>query len=185
MRKLTKRALGQAFVELCKSAPIQKISVKGFAQFAGISRQTFYNYFKDKADLMNYAYELAANEIISKMDASVDGMHYGASEMARICLLNKNFYSQIATYEIQNSFPDDFKRRVQEVYTKTLQQILNTKTLPSNLEAVIEIYAVGASTYFLSWLQSGMKESPEKVGDNIVAGMPECMKNILLKSPEQ
>ncbi|NMA93290.1 MAG: TetR family transcriptional regulator [Clostridiales bacterium] len=181
MRKLTKRALGLAFVELCKSVPIQKISVKGFAKFAGISRQTFYNYFKDKADLMNYSCELVTDEIISKMDGSVEGMHYGASEMARACLLNTNFFSQVVKYETQNNFSDHFKKKVLQVYIKALRNKLNPEALSSDLETVVGIFSEGVSTYFLNWMRNGMKEAPEKVGDNIVAAMPECIKSILLK----
>jgi len=50
----TKKALAQAFVELCCEMPYQKVTVRGIAQRCGVSTQTFYNNFCDKQDLLAF-----------------------------------------------------------------------------------------------------------------------------------
>lgn len=59
----TRNTFIEAFCELYKFRPIEKITVKELVQKAGYSRATFYNYFKDAYDLL----ESVENEFISSL----------------------------------------------------------------------------------------------------------------------
>lgn len=52
-----KRLLAGALLSLCEQKPLSKITVTDLRQETGISRQTFYNHFKDKQHLIEYIYE--------------------------------------------------------------------------------------------------------------------------------
>lgn len=47
----TKRDILRALMELCESGPFEKVSVKAVCDKAGVSRQTFYQHFRDKYDV--------------------------------------------------------------------------------------------------------------------------------------
>ena len=53
----TKGLILQAMLDLTKEKRMDKITVQDIIERSGIAKQTFYNHFKDKFDLMNYAYE--------------------------------------------------------------------------------------------------------------------------------
>lgn len=50
----TRNTFIEAFCALYKTTPIEKITVKELVQRAGYSRATFYNYFRDAYDLLEY-----------------------------------------------------------------------------------------------------------------------------------
>ena len=45
-----------AMLELCNEKPLAKISVGDIQKKSGVSRQTFYNHFRDKNDLIQQIY---------------------------------------------------------------------------------------------------------------------------------
>ena len=53
----TKYIFAQAIKELIKNRPLDKITVTDIVIKAGMTRQTFYRYFMDKYDLVNWYFE--------------------------------------------------------------------------------------------------------------------------------
>lgn len=52
-----KKMIVDNFLELCERKDLSKITVKDIQEKTGLSRQTFYNHFKDKDDLIQYSYD--------------------------------------------------------------------------------------------------------------------------------
>lgn len=46
----------EAFISLCEKKPLEKITVRDLQTVTGISRQTFYNHFRDRDDLIQQIY---------------------------------------------------------------------------------------------------------------------------------
>lgn len=62
----TKDALAEALVELLSNGhPLAKVRVKQLTDLCGVDRQTFYYYFKNLPDLMQYAYELEVAKMLA------------------------------------------------------------------------------------------------------------------------
>ena len=71
-----KALLADALLELCEQKPLSKISVSDIQAQSGVSRQAFYNHFRDKQDLIQYIY---LNRIIVEWaDPDVDFPYYDA-----------------------------------------------------------------------------------------------------------
>ena len=51
-----KELLANALLDLCESTSLKSITIKDLLNHTGVSRQTFYNHFKDKNDLIQYIY---------------------------------------------------------------------------------------------------------------------------------
>ncbi len=45
------------FLKLCEKRAIGKITIQNILDESGVSRKTFYNYFRDKYDLIQYCYD--------------------------------------------------------------------------------------------------------------------------------
>ena len=52
-----KKLLAESLLELSEEKPLDKISVTDIVKRAGAGRQTFYNHFKDKNDLLYWIYK--------------------------------------------------------------------------------------------------------------------------------
>lgn len=76
----TKELLADSFRELVLTMPFQKISIKMITDKAGVIRPTFYNYFQDKYEVIEYLFD--------KDVKSNAGQRYGAgSRQAHVHLL--------------------------------------------------------------------------------------------------
>lgn len=64
----TKYVFAQAIKDLIKTRPLDKIAVTDIVSKAGMTRQTFYRYFKDKYDLVNWYFEKLVLKSFRQMD---------------------------------------------------------------------------------------------------------------------
>ena len=64
MQERTKEDILRAFNSLIEATDFDKITVQMIIDEAGIGRTTFYRYFKDKYDVMNYNYERYLQEYL-------------------------------------------------------------------------------------------------------------------------
>lgn len=180
MKNLTKDALAMVFVNMCEeNMKLKDVRVKDFITHANISKQTFYNYFRDKADLMNYAYELGVSQIVHEMPATLEGVYIGALKMVTVCLEHKKFFMQLASYETQNNFLSHFIQHCEVIYKEKLAEKEYTVLVNAKLSRVIHVFCVGVCTYIVEWIQNGMKDSPDQVAEMITACMPSGIKEIL------
>ena len=68
MKRLTsKEMLAASFRELAESRPIDKITTKDIAENCGYSQATFYRQFKDKYDLIAWAYTRDLEAILDEL----------------------------------------------------------------------------------------------------------------------
>lgn len=184
MNRMTKKYLANQLIEFCDIKPLREITIKNFIEYANISKQTFYNHFKDKADLMNYAFEIAAQNIMMSMDPSIGGMFLGALKQAQECLKYQRFYTQMALYKTQNSFEEYFSASVEAVYKHTLIHLGYMAPDDRQKSQVVRNFCIGICSFYLDWMRSGMKESPEYVADTIIASMPKDIWEIFSNPPD-
>lgn len=64
----TKQIFADALVELCKTKPLEKITVQNIVDYCEAGRQTFYNHFKDKEDLVAYVFILDEKKCREKLE---------------------------------------------------------------------------------------------------------------------
>lgn len=95
--KKTLRSIRSAFMQLRKSKPVEKISVKELAQLAEISKGTFYLHYKDIFDLS----DSLQNEVIQCILESITHPEFFITDQARFTReLASSFYAQQNDIEI-------------------------------------------------------------------------------------
>lgn len=62
---ITKQHITDSFNALFRKYPLEKITVNMIIENAGVSKSTFYRYFLDKFDVMNYNYKRVLDEIFA------------------------------------------------------------------------------------------------------------------------
>lgn len=88
----TKEYILSVFNDMLKTTSMQKITVESICRRAQIAKSTFYKYYFDKFDIMNYNYQLVIDTSIKSRDdytweelfkAILDFMQAHASEMRK------------------------------------------------------------------------------------------------------
>ena len=182
MYGVIEKCLTDAFVELCGRKPIQKITVQDIVEAAGVSKQTFYNYFRDKQDLMNSVYQVE----IDRTYAQLYSRPYGLSEalegakatLERFADL-KDYYTAIAAYETQNSFRDFYIQSTYEFYERTVQTALGTSELDDHVRRLIMFNCTGSSYILFDWIKRGMLEPPQAVAEEIIGCLSQELKDLI------
>lgn len=67
VRKTTKELLAESFRELADTKPIDKITIKDITENCGYSPATFYRQFRDKYDLIAWAYSRDLEKIMERV----------------------------------------------------------------------------------------------------------------------
>ena len=103
--EMTKVLLGQKFKELVVKKSFDKITIKMITDEAGVIRPTFYNYFQDKYEVMEW---LLWEDVFSSATELVKmNMARSALEMIfKKIAADKEYYARVFEVKGQNSFED-------------------------------------------------------------------------------
>ena len=161
----TRTAFLQAFCDCYAEKPLEKITVKEIPEKAGYSRVTFYNYFRDSYDLLNYMEDdfiaYITREILTNVeqDKNLGNFIFTFTK----ALKEQNLYSQIFLCDPQHSslFTSHLK-------PKLLPLFLQAFGIPSDHQKAVyafEFYIPGVISVISHWIQRPESLSIEELAE--------------------
>ena len=164
-KKEVRYLLADSFRELVLEKPIEKITIKEITDRAGVIRVTFYNHFQDKYELLEW---ICREEIINPLRILLwNNMKQEAfTFMLSNIVKSREFYMRAVRLEGQNSFESILKVCFTEVVTDYLNEHMkNSKRRFEWLtpERAGQFYAQSLSYILITWIKSGMNESPDEM----------------------
>ena len=109
--EMTKALLGESFRELMMRKPFDKITIKMVTDGAGVIRPTFYNYFQDKYEVMEWM--LHQDIFVGALELIHMDMRLEAVKMIfRKIEADKQYYIRAFEVEGQNSFEEMLFREI-------------------------------------------------------------------------
>lgn len=174
----TKMLYVDALVTLCDSKNLKKITIQDILDYTDTARQTFYNHFIDKQDLINFIYNYHETQIIQKY-FTISNWSDCLKHIMDFCLSKKNFFIQASKLEGQNNFEDYFFESTVKSCISRIREGYGDETLTSELLFAIRFNSYGARGMFMSWIREGMLESTEEIAVKIYASMPNILKQFV------
>ncbi len=166
----TKELIANTLEELLNTKSVYQISVSEIIGKCNLSRQTFYRHFEDIYDLLAWLFYYT-NDSFNVYDEARDfeaAAVYSFSLMARRSKLFKRL------------FLDDkdnlFLRRLLQDRLKRGARIIGSKNLNEEIQFALEFYWIGFFHMLIRWLNTGMKESPEKMAQFVTNCIPDILK---------
>lgn len=148
-----RRALAQCFKELMQEKSFQKIIVKDITDRANVKRPTFYTYFRDKYDVVEWIF---MQEIWQPVNSLIAAGYI--RESLRFILISmekdKYYYRKLAALEGQNSFQEIFVRCIRQEVEQILLE--NAFQPPHHLMSVKMISEYFACVFWFvteKWLK--------------------------------
>lgn len=163
--KRTLKNLIDALVELLMIKPLEKVTIQELCDMAMISRGTFYNYFYDKYDLLNYYWEQTQLEIDPKF--TEDNSYEKHIDLLLKNLIDylskeKELYQSIMVHNENSIFSQNMQDYIQgEIIFKLEDESKYKYTVPKELLATI--YANIIITFGKWWLRHGENFTQEEV----------------------
>ena len=161
-----KEILADGLLELCESPSLKSITIKEILTHTGVSRQTFYNHFKDKNDLIHYIY---LSKIIPCYHDSTVEIDFYASLLDSFNRMKKYhvFLKQACLMDGQNCLKDYIFDHCKQFDLEWHQNLYGKKTMPDTLRFATEYHSLASSSMALSWILSDFPVSCEEMADLI------------------
>jgi len=167
----TKGILANSLIKLSSTKKISKITVLEIIGNCGVGRQTFYNHFSDKYDLINWIYKKKAEEILDIYFAK-SSWYESIYQIYLIFEENKLFYINVFNESDYNTFMRFFFEHTRDYYINSIIKRCGKEEMTPALLYTIEFNSYGAVNMHAKWVRRGMKESAEEMAENIVRNMP-------------
>ncbi len=162
MRKAIADALEQ---RLERADSLRDVSVQDILDECGLSRPTFYRYFSDKYDVVNWSYTYYVEELTGlygQGGASADDDMF--RHFVQFFYDKRHYFHKVLDYLGQNSFYDHYFDALVRWYTiMRYQQPRNVETLTPRERYMLIHSAAGTAQVLRRWLSDGCRESPEEM----------------------
>ena len=152
-----KEILANGLLDLCHKKDLSQITVKDLLETTGVSRQTFYNHFLDKNDLIQYIYNhKSINRFNESLIESFEHMKQYQTFLKQACLMDG-----------QNCLKEYISKHCEEFDLKWHQQLYGEEPMPDALKFATIYHANASSAMTLSWILSDMKVPVEEMAKMI------------------
>lgn len=154
-----------------EGVPLSRVTVKQLLERSGVSRQTFYNHFLDKNDLIAKVYD---RMVISEFDERGDAaeVDYRSSLVASLGRMRAHaaFLSQALRMTDQNNLTEHAIAHSRAFDLAWHQRLWGPDPMPDELRFATEYHAMASSYMVISWVLSGFPVSEEELA-GLIADM--------------
>ena len=173
----TQDAILDSFNRLIAKREIDKITVPMILKGAGVSKATFYRYFRDKYDVMNYNYKLMVDQFAKPEECT--GYEDLFLHLFRYPKENLSYLKYIYSYHGMNSFSD----YVYQYSYETILRITNAgrgASFSPCEEMQVDMFCQGVSYMLYKWISGQYQISPEEGARALYDMMPPTLKGYWL-----
>ena len=169
----TKREIVAAFNRLIARSEMEKITTLRIAEEAEVSKATFYRYFKDKYDVLNYNYQRLLDHSLQQCGNYRD-LYFLLYTFAREEW--QNFTRAFNTTGV-NSFDNFVYSYSRDVVEEITRQNRGGKGLTPEETMQLDVFCYGISYMYKKWTD------PASAADALYAIMPESLKHLWFLTP--
>ncbi|NCC67222.1 MAG: TetR/AcrR family transcriptional regulator [Clostridia bacterium] len=175
----TKDRILQACNKLMREKPFEKITVSLIIKRSGVSKSTFYRYFLDKYDVMNYNYKRNLDSwIVTRKCTDWHELYYCIFSFSiKDKKREKNAYAVVGTNSY-SKFLHDYSYQIIEQMTITCRGTPLTREEEFNLS----LFCYGGIAMNVDWLNGKLNYTVDEMTDLIFMSMPISMR-YLWKQP--
>lgn len=158
------RLIMEALLELVEQdgEQLERITVKRLLERTGVARQTFYNHFLDKFDLICRTYDKL---IITEFEGDDTKFDFGASLKASYERVRAHgtFMRQACAMSGQNCLRDHLFEHSRSFDLAWHQRLWGDEPMPESLRFATEYHADASTSMALSWILSGFPVPTEEL----------------------
>ena len=167
MTIVIKRVLASTLKEIAEKKSLSKITINDLTQACDVSRQTFYNNFKDIYDLVEWIY---LKEVVTPIER---GKIYDKWQDALTSIFQYISENHVFVLNTYRSFGKEFLEKVlrQEIELFLSNQVFKkievTKEKAKQVEFSYSFYTYALVGVGLDWIEKQMPESVEELVERI------------------
>ena len=154
-------------MEMLKTRSLGSITVKDVVTECGVSRQSFYYYFNDIYDLIEWYFTQETERALGQF-SDIDSWQTGYIRIMEWAQRNRPLVMN--TYQsIQREYIEVFMYRVLYQY---IIKVVQTEAKDLNVSEqqcgfVAQFYTLAINAVSLEWIRTGMKDRPESIAESV------------------
>ncbi len=159
----TKRMMAASLKKFMKKKDFDKITVKEIIEDCNISRPTFYYHFADIYELMQWMFRTEMIDLLKESDNVLtwdEGilllLNY-VEDNREVCLCA---YRSVG-YDVLKRMFFESTRKMLRRFIDNLNEEVNAD--PADVEFITDFYTQAFAGCLLSWIQGGMKQTPDEL----------------------
>jgi len=172
--------LAEAIKQCMKTTTVEKITVQQIAEVCGTTRQTFYRYFQDKYDLINWYFEQLLLESFAHMGEGKT-VNEGLVKKFVFIKQEREFFTKAFKMDEQNCLKEYDYQLILQFYTERIKEKTG-KALDTDMQFLLEMYCQGSVYMTIKWVLEGMKASPEELAKRLVDAIPDKLGQLFKTS---
>ena len=150
----TKQAFVDAFCELCKTTPIEKITVQALTRKAGYNRCTFYSYFNNVNELLEHIENKLISNIKANIFETIKNVNIAEKYISQTLDILKKQETYIEVL-LLNSHSSSFSKRLKSVMIPAFMLKYNIAENDKKSKYVLEYHLSGLIALMTSWIVNG------------------------------
>ena len=176
MNKYTRNRIVYACNSLMREVPFEKITVSMIAKRGGVSKPTFYRYFLDKYDVMNYNYKRSLDKWVSNNVCNNWREFYVKMYSASLAdsKLVKNSYSAAGI----NSYKEFLYRYSYAAIETSATQCRGGAPLTREEKIYLSIFCYGVIAVDYDWINGDLNYSIEEMAELTYLALPETLRDL-------
>ncbi|MCR4672425.1 MAG: TetR/AcrR family transcriptional regulator C-terminal domain-containing protein [Lachnospiraceae bacterium] len=160
-KRMTKNLISDSLKTLMNKRPFDKITIKMITDEAGVIRPTFYNYFCDKYEVLEWIFSEEIIESVKEMFR--ENMYQEGMKLLFTRMKNDSvFYRKAFAVEGQNSFKTIVKKYLTEAFEEAFssngQFAGDTDSGAVSRKLAASFYAVALEDFLYEWMCGDMQK---------------------------
>jgi AcrR family transcriptional regulator len=172
-----KYRLAEAMKTCMRTMPVEKITVKEIVQECGTTRQTFYRYFLDKYDLINWYFDKILLESFEHMGEGKT-VYEGLCKKFQYIEEEKLFFKAAFRNDQQNCLREHDFQLILAFYTRQIEE-KTKEPISENLRFLLEMYCQGSIYMTVQWVLGERKSTPQEMAKALVSAMPSELYDVM------
>jgi hypothetical protein len=161
-----KDVLADTFLKLCENHKLENISIKMLLKESGVSRQSFYNHFMDKNDLIQYIYCTRIVPGFGEVSIDID-FYSNLLDSFKRMKEYQSFLKQAVLLQGQNNLRDFLFEHCEKFDLVWHQKRYGKEKMPMELYLATQYHAHASTSMTISWIISDMPTSCEEMAELI------------------
>ena len=167
-----------AAVELGKSVDFADMTVSAICEEANISRQTFYRYFLDKYDAINWYGRQLHRDFAQRLGVDMTGSEVGR-DMLRRAYDERDFYAfALRSDEDYNSLRKFVSRDLYNSWSETFRKTLG-RELPPKLDFQLHAFAKLGPELIAEWVLDGCSIPIDEFNEYLTSCIPADLHDLM------
>ena len=176
----TKYIFAQAIKDLIKVRPLDKIAVTDIVTRSGMTRQTFYRYFKDKYDLVNWYFEKLVLKSFRQMGQGCSLKEALELKFAFIKKEHSFFKEAFKSNDYNNLVNYDYNC-IYAFYKEIIENNL-AHQIDQQIDFLLKMYCKGSIDMTVEWVLHDMPISIDEIVTLLIEALPDRLEPLIEKA---